>query len=250
MSACTARAWQRSITGLTIFPVPIPAFRLIWTTWSTARSAPFCRSSTSARMTHTISSTLRAASRSRSPCAAVRWNRGRHGDIHGQNCHLCRSAPDLLRLRLLRSGLAGYDLATFRWNAKLSGMDDTTWTVFLEGYTSRRHDQRQRTPGGRPAVRSHAAYLAVGARRRERDDWGYGGLDAASDWGLMFLGELGSRASSVTASAAERSGCAEPAVSEGRSVHPTGAQTGRGAPQRRRCRPHVKTASDPPGSGE
>ena len=110
-----------------------------------------------------------------------------HGDFHGQNCHLSDQQLTFFDFDCCGPGWRVFDLATFRWNAKLSGMDDTSWTAFLEGYTSRR-PMNERDLEAVPLFVAIRHIWLLGLDTGNGDDWGYGGLDGNYfDWGLTFL---------------------------------------------------------------
>jgi Ser/Thr protein kinase RdoA (MazF antagonist) len=61
-----------------------------------------------------------------------------HGDFHDGNAHSTGDAMTFFDFENCGMGWRSYDLAVFRWAAKLMGKDDTIWTSFLRGYTDRR----------------------------------------------------------------------------------------------------------------
>ena len=96
-------------------------------------------------------------------------------------------------------------------------MPDTTWTVFLEGYTSRRPINDSDLEAVPLFVAMRHIWL-LGLDAGNGDDWGYGGLDAAYfDWGLTFLREWEAEHLSGTHPRRNGADAREPAVSEGRS---------------------------------
>jgi Ser/Thr protein kinase RdoA (MazF antagonist) len=59
-----------------------------------------------------------------------------HGDFHGGNVHEANDVLTHYDFDCCGLGLRIYDLATFKWDATLSGTEEQRWPHFLEGYRS------------------------------------------------------------------------------------------------------------------
>lgn len=111
-----------------------------------------------------------------------------HGDFHGGNCHVSDDkALTFFDFDCCGRGWRAFDIATFRWGAKLNGADEKIWSAFLEGYTARRalsEVDREAVP---LFVLIRHIWL-LGLHTANASDWGAGWLNKRYfDRGLKFL---------------------------------------------------------------
>jgi Ser/Thr protein kinase RdoA (MazF antagonist) len=57
-----------------------------------------------------------------------------HGDLHGGNAHVAGDQLHLFDFDFCGPGWRVYDLATYRWAARLRGVEDQAWKPFSEAY--------------------------------------------------------------------------------------------------------------------
>jgi Ser/Thr protein kinase RdoA (MazF antagonist) len=62
-----------------------------------------------------------------------------HGDFHTGNAHLDREDITFFDFDCCGVSWRSYDVANFRWNARLNKKDKEIWPSFLRGYTEARH---------------------------------------------------------------------------------------------------------------
>lgn len=61
-----------------------------------------------------------------------------HGDFHGWNAHKSLHRVEFFDFDFCGFGLRAYDLAVFRWSARLGGKEEERWNEFVRGYKSLR----------------------------------------------------------------------------------------------------------------
>jgi Ser/Thr protein kinase RdoA (MazF antagonist) len=126
----------------------------------------------------------------RLPAGALEWGVC-HGDFHDGNAHSTGDAVTFFDFENCGMGWRSYDLAVFRWAAKLMGKDDAVWKSFLRGYTERRKLNEIDLRAVPLFVAARHIYL-MGLQTAGALDgwWGYAWLDDGYfDRGLKFLRE-------------------------------------------------------------
>jgi Ser/Thr protein kinase RdoA (MazF antagonist) len=63
-----------------------------------------------------------------------------HGDLHGGNAHVAGDQLHLFDFDFCGNGWRVYDLATYRWAARLRGAEERAWKPFIEAYLRLRPD--------------------------------------------------------------------------------------------------------------
>ena len=61
-----------------------------------------------------------------------------HGDFHGWNAHYHADTLTFFDFDDCGYGWRAYDLAVFRWDARLDEKEDERWEAFVKGYRSKR----------------------------------------------------------------------------------------------------------------
>jgi Ser/Thr protein kinase RdoA (MazF antagonist) len=113
-----------------------------------------------------------------------------HGDFHGGNAHVDKNAAlTFFDFDCCGAGWRAYDIAVFRWSARLRGKEKERWPSFIRGYT----DQR---PLSEIDLRSIPYFVAIrhlwilGLHTGNSHDWGIGWLnDAYFDRAIKFFRE-------------------------------------------------------------
>lgn len=113
-----------------------------------------------------------------------------HGDFHGSNVHLDQDKTlTLFDFDCCGMGWRAYDIAVFRWGARLRGKEKDRWPSFLRGYTE------ERPLSGRDIVAT-LYFVAIrhiwlmGLHTGNAQDWGRAWLNEAYfDRALKFLRE-------------------------------------------------------------
>jgi Ser/Thr protein kinase RdoA (MazF antagonist) len=101
-----------------------------------------------------------------------------HGDSHGWNVHTENQTVTAFDFDCCGQGWRAYDLAVFRWGARLRGKENERWPPFLRGYQAVRpiSDIDIAAIPYFVALR-HFWFLGVDAANGQ--DWGFGSMD---DW--------------------------------------------------------------------
>jgi Ser/Thr protein kinase RdoA (MazF antagonist) len=121
-----------------------------------------------------------------------------HGDFHSGNAHLVGGASPLENLNeqitffdfdCCGMGWRSYDIANFRWNARLNKKDNEMWPSFLRGYTEERHLSELDIQTTRYWVPIRHFWL-LGVHTSNGHDWGFGWInDGYFDRALKFFRE-------------------------------------------------------------
>lgn len=113
-----------------------------------------------------------------------------HGDFHGWNVHIDQADTlTFFDFDCCGYGWRAYDIAVFRWNARLRGKDNERWPHFLRGY-------REVRPISEVDVLAAWYFVAIrqfwllGLHTSHGADWGYGWMtDQYFDEALKFFRE-------------------------------------------------------------
>jgi Ser/Thr protein kinase RdoA (MazF antagonist) len=113
-----------------------------------------------------------------------------HGDFHGGNAHLDQDQTlTFFDFDCCGLGWRAYDLAVFRWGARLSEKDKERWPAFLRGYTEAR-------PLSETDIQATSYFVAIrhiwllGLHTGNGQDWGFGWMnDRYFDHFLKFFRE-------------------------------------------------------------
>jgi len=113
-----------------------------------------------------------------------------HGDLHGGNVHVDpNKALTVYDFDCCGIGWRAYDVAVFRWGARLRGKEKERWPAFVRGYTEHR-------PLSDMDMQSTACFVAIrhlwllGLHTGNSRDWGMGWInDAYFDRALKFFHE-------------------------------------------------------------
>lgn len=113
-----------------------------------------------------------------------------HGDFHGGNAHLDQDkALTFFDFDCCGMGWRAYDIAVFRWGARLRGKDKERWPSFLRGYTEER-------PLGDTDIQATPYFVAIrhfwllGLHTGNGPDWGFVWMnDGYFDRALKFFRE-------------------------------------------------------------
>ncbi len=62
-----------------------------------------------------------------------------HGDLNGANAHLYNNTLTLFDFDCCGEGYYAYDLAVFRWGARLNKKENTLWPAFITAYKNERY---------------------------------------------------------------------------------------------------------------
>ncbi len=113
-----------------------------------------------------------------------------HGDFHGGNAHISESGVvTFFDFDCCGLGWRAYDIAVFRWSARLRGKEKERWESFLQGYTEERHlaDADLRAI---PLFIGIRHIWLLGLHTGNGQDWGFGWMnDGYFSSQLKFLKE-------------------------------------------------------------
>jgi Ser/Thr protein kinase RdoA (MazF antagonist) len=102
-----------------------------------------------------------------------------HGDFHSGNAHLDRDEQiTFFDFDCCGMGWRAYDIASFRWNARLNKQDKEMWPSFLRGYTEARDLSDLDIKATKYFVPIRHFWL-IGIHANNSYDWGF---ERMSDW--------------------------------------------------------------------
>jgi Ser/Thr protein kinase RdoA (MazF antagonist) len=97
-----------------------------------------------------------------------------HGDFHSGNAHLDRDEQiTFFDFDCCGMGWRAYDIASFRWNARLNKKEEEMWPPFLRGYTEARDLSDLDIQATRYFVPIRHFWL-IGIHANNSYDWGFG----------------------------------------------------------------------------
>jgi Ser/Thr protein kinase RdoA (MazF antagonist) len=100
-----------------------------------------------------------------------------HGDFHTGNAHLDLDRQiTFFDFDCCGVGWRSYDIASFRWNARLNKKDEKMWPSFLRGYTEARNLNDLDIQATRYFVPIRHFWL-LGVHTGNGQDWGFGGIN-------------------------------------------------------------------------
>ncbi|WP_310486504.1 phosphotransferase [Chamaesiphon sp. VAR_69_metabat_338] len=121
-----------------------------------------------------------------------------HGDFHSGNAHLVGGASPLenrneqitfFDFDSCAMGWRSYDIANFRWNARLNKKEKEMWPSFLHGYTEERHLSEIDIQATQYFVPIRHVWL-LGLHTSNGQDWGFSWInDGYFDRALKFFRE-------------------------------------------------------------
>jgi Ser/Thr protein kinase RdoA (MazF antagonist) len=111
-----------------------------------------------------------------------------HGDLHGWNAKVAADKTiTFFDFDCCGPGWRAYDLAVFRWNARLREKEDLLWSAFLEGYKGQRQLNAQ-DEQVIPIFIGIRHIWMLGLHTANGQDWGYGWMnDQYFDRAISFL---------------------------------------------------------------
>jgi Ser/Thr protein kinase RdoA (MazF antagonist) len=113
-----------------------------------------------------------------------------HGDFHSGNAHLdLNEKITFFDFDSCGMGWRSYDIANFRWNARLNKKDKEMWPSFLHGYTEERHLSELDIQMTQYFIPIRHVWL-LGIHTSNGQDWGFGWInDGYFDRALKFFRE-------------------------------------------------------------
>jgi Ser/Thr protein kinase RdoA (MazF antagonist) len=113
-----------------------------------------------------------------------------HGDFHTGNAHIdLNEQITFFDFDCCGTGWRSYDVANFRWNARLNKKDKEMWLAFLHGYTEERHLSELDIQTTQYFVPIRHFWL-LGVHTSNGQDWGFGWIDDGYfDRALKFFRE-------------------------------------------------------------
>lgn len=113
-----------------------------------------------------------------------------HGDFHGGNAHIQDDKTlTMFDFDCCGVGWRAYDIAVFRWGARLRKKEQEQWPAFLRGYRDERYISELDVHATPYFVALRHLWL-LGLHTGNRQDWGIGWMnDAYFDDALKFLRE-------------------------------------------------------------
>lgn len=111
-----------------------------------------------------------------------------HGDFHGGNAHVADdNTVTCFDFDCCGWGWHAYDIAVFRWGARLRRKAKEQWEPFLQGYTAERHLHRADLQGV-PCFVGVRHLWFMGLHTENGHDWGFGWInDRYFDRAVKFL---------------------------------------------------------------
>lgn len=113
-----------------------------------------------------------------------------HGDLHGSNAHIAKHHTlTVFDFDCCGVGWRAYDIAVFRWAARLRGKEQERWPSFLRGYGEERSLSDMDIQATPYFVAIRQLWL-LGLHAANGQDWGFGWMhDRYFDRALKFLHE-------------------------------------------------------------
>jgi len=111
-----------------------------------------------------------------------------HGDLHGGNAHIDQDKTlTFFDFDCCGLGWRAYDIAVFRWDARLRGKEQERWKAFLPGY----REERELSTTDIQAVPYFVAIRQLwlmGLHTSNGQDWGFGWMnDRYFDQAITFF---------------------------------------------------------------